>query len=105
MDVGAKEFVSIPYTSELNDWPQFMDLHRTGEEFADMIRRAFDVLYQEGKDSGRVMAISVHPFIIATSHRIGVFDSALDYICGHDGVWLATGGEVVENYLKSGTTF
>ena len=32
-------------------------------------------------------------------------DAALDYVCGHDGVWLATGGEIIDHYLSSGATF
>ena len=70
-----------------------------------MIRCAFDVLYREGETSGRVMAISLHPFLIGTSHSIGALDSVLDYICRHDGVWRATGGEIVEHFLSSGATF
>lgn len=69
-----------------------------------MIRRAFDVLYREGADSGRVIAICLHPFLIGTSHNIGALDSALEYVCRHDGVWLATGEEIVEHYLNSGAT-
>ena len=79
--------------------------NRSGEEFADMIRNAFDVLYREGETSGRVMAISLHPFLIGTAHTIGAFDAALEYVCGHDGVWLATGSEIIDHYLDSGATF
>ena len=105
MDVEGKQIVSIPYTSDLNDFPQLLQRGRSGDEFAAMIRAAFDVLYREGETSGRVMAISLHPFLIGTAHAIGAFDAALDYVCGHDGVWLATGGEIIDHYLSSGTTF
>jgi peptidoglycan/xylan/chitin deacetylase (PgdA/CDA1 family) len=105
MDVEGKQIVSIPYTSDLNDFPQLLQQGRSGEEFANMIRNAFDVLYREGETSGRVMAISLHPFLIGTAHTIGAFDAALEYVCGHDGVWLATGGEIIDHYLNSGATF
>ena len=64
----------------------------------------FDVLYREGEKSGRVMAICLHPFLIGHPHRIGALDGALEYICGHDGVWITTGGEIMDHYLASGTT-
>ena len=70
-----------------------------------MLRRQFDVLYRESEVSGRVMAVSIHPFLIGVPHRIGALDSALDYICGHNDVWLTTGSEIIEHYLKSGATF
>jgi hypothetical protein len=51
------------------------------------------------------MAICLHPFVIGVPHRIGALDSALAYILSHEGVWRATGGEIIEHYLASGATF
>lgn len=105
MDVDGKELVSIPYTQELNDLPAILRDHYTAEEFGAMIRRQFDTLFQEGAASGRVMAIALHPFIIGVPHRIGFLSSALEYICSHREVWLATGEEIVNHYLSSGAAF
>jgi hypothetical protein len=66
-----------------------------------MIRNTFDVLYAEGAESARVMAICLHPFMIGVPHRIGALDKALACIKGHDGVWFATGEEIVRAYLAS----
>ena len=106
MDVDGRKICSIPYSSEINDLPQFLRMNRTAEEFTEMIRRQFDTLYRESVDSGsgRVMAICLHPFVIGVPHRIGALDDALSYIGGHDGVWKATGSEIIEHYLK-GETF
>ncbi len=105
MDIGDKEMVSIPYSTEINDKPAFDRQHRSADEFEAMIRRQFDVLYREGEHSGRVMAIALHPYLTGVPHRIGLLDTALDYICGHDKVWRATGAEIVTHYLASGATF
>jgi len=51
------------------------------------------------------MAICLHPFVIGVPHRIGALDGALAYILRHDGVWRATGSEIVEHYLASAATF
>ena len=66
-----------------------------------MIKRTFDVLYREGEDSARVMAICLHPFISGVPHRIAGLDAAFRYICGHNDVWWATGEEIVRAYLAS----
>ena len=63
------------------------------------------MLYREGEQSARVMAICLHPFITGVAHRIDGLDSALSYICGHAGVWKATGEEIVQAWLESGATF
>ncbi len=105
IDAGDKKLVSLPYSMEINDRPAFDRYYRSSDEFELMIRRQFDVLYREGKDSGRVMSISVHPFIIGVPHRIWALESGLDYIAGHEDVWFATGEEIVDHYLSSGNTF
>ena len=102
MNIDGKQLVSIPYSFELNDIYGFVEKHRTAGEFDDMIRRQFNCLYREGASSGRVMAIAIHPYIIGMPHRIDALSSALDYICSHEGVWLATGAEIVDHYLASG---
>ena len=102
---GGRQLVSLPYSMEINDRPAFDRYYRTSDEFELMIRRQFDVLYREGADSGRVMSISVHPFIIGVPHRIWALESGLDYIAGHNDVWFATGAEIVDHYLASGVIF
>jgi peptidoglycan/xylan/chitin deacetylase (PgdA/CDA1 family) len=102
MDVEGRQLVSIPYSSETNDFGAFVRWGVAPAAFDQQLRRQFDVLYREGATSGRVMAICLHPFLIGHPHRIGALDSALEYICGHDGVWLATGGEIIDHYLASG---
>lgn len=101
MDAGGKTMISVPYSLELNDKPAFEQYLRTPEEFTAMITRAFDVLYREGAESGRVMAIALHPYLTGVSHRIDALDAALAYICKHSQVWRATGEEIMDHYVKT----
>jgi len=102
MDIDGKRLVSIPYSADSNDGPMFYSNKASTDDFESVIKRQFDVLYSEGEESGRVMAICLHPFITGVPHRIGALDAALDYICSHAGVWHATGTEIVQHYLQSG---
>jgi peptidoglycan/xylan/chitin deacetylase (PgdA/CDA1 family) len=95
---GGRRLVSVPYSHEINDKPVFERAHRTADEFREMICRQFDVLYREGAESGRVMAIALHPYLTGVPHRIDAFDAALAYICGHSRVWKATGSEIARHY-------
>lgn len=104
MDIGGKRLVNVPYSSEMNDLPAFLRANRTAEEFATMIKRQFDVLYREGAESGRVMCIALHPFLIGVPHRIDALDDALTYIVGHDGVWKTTASEIMHAYLATDPT-
>src|SRR3990172_8663482 len=105
MDIGGRRMVALPYSVEINDLPAMLRQNRSSDEFEKMMRRQFDTLYREGAESGRVMAIAVHPYVVGFPHRIWALESALDYIRGHDAVWFATAEEIVDHYLKSGATF
>jgi len=105
MDVGGRRLVSIPYSYEINDSPFLHTRNGTIEQFVAAIKRQFDTLYAEGAQSGRVMAICLHPYLIGVPHRIAGLDEALGYIAAHDKVWFATGEEIVRHWLQSGATF
>ena len=95
----GRRLVSVPYSHEINDKPVFERQHRTADEFREMICRQFDVLYREGAESGRVMAIALHPYLTGVPHRIDAFAAALAHICRHERVWKATGAEIARHYL------
>jgi peptidoglycan/xylan/chitin deacetylase (PgdA/CDA1 family) len=97
--VRRGELVSLPYSMEINDsiaWRRGQE----AEAFAQKIRDEFDTLHAEGAVHGKVMNIAVHPFIMGQPHRIEHLASALEYVLGHDGVWCATGAEIVEHYRQ-----
>lgn len=95
---SGKQITSIPYSHDINDIPAFERHNRMADEFRQMICDQFDTLYREGAQSGRAMAICLHPYLTGKPYRIGALDKALDYICRHDGVWLATGSEIAQHY-------
>jgi allantoinase len=101
MNVGGKHLVSVPYSYELNDMASIVRNKNTPDEFERMIRDQFDVLWREGAESARVMAICLHPFVMGQPHRIASLERALAHIDKFDGVWKATGEEIARHYLGS----
>ncbi len=95
---SGKKILSVPYSHDINDIPAFERHNRTADEFRDMICRQFDTLYKEGAQSGRVMAIALHPYLTAKPYRIGALDAALAYIFSHKGVWNTTGSEIARHF-------
>jgi peptidoglycan/xylan/chitin deacetylase (PgdA/CDA1 family) len=97
---GEGRLVSLPYSLEINDRPAFERSYRSSAEFEQMIRDQFDVLYRESEKAAKVMAIALHPFLIGMPHRIKALENAFDYILGHEGVWVATGSEIVDHFVS-----
>lgn len=104
MKAGNKTVVCLPYGTGISDKSAFERINCTPEEFTNMICTAFDVLYRESEDQGRVACVSIHPYLTGVPHRIGALERALDYICSHDGVWLATGSEIADHFLAQDTS-
>ncbi|PLS16783.1 polysaccharide deacetylase [Bacillus sp. M6-12] len=101
LKVRKNSLISVPYSIEINDIPAFLDLGRTGEEFYQMMVDTFDVLYEEGGNSPRVMAISLHPFLISHPHRSKYLEKALNHITSHKDVWITTGAEISDHYKRN----
>jgi peptidoglycan/xylan/chitin deacetylase (PgdA/CDA1 family) len=99
--VKAGKLISIPYSVEINDIPFIVGKGRTPEQFQQAIQDQFDVLYEEGKRTGKVMAISLHPFITSVPYRHKYLNLALDYITKRRDVWFTTGGEIADWYYKN----
>ncbi len=92
--------VSMPYSLEVNDVIGYGAYMQSPRQYADGLKRHFDQLLREGEDSGTVMCIPLHAYLVAQPHRIAAFAEALDHIVAHkDDVWLATAREIAEFYL------
>jgi peptidoglycan/xylan/chitin deacetylase (PgdA/CDA1 family) len=101
MHVAEKTLVSVPYSYGINDKHAFETANFTTKEFRDIICDQFDTLYRESATIARVMHIAVHPYLTGLPYRIGALDSALQHICGHSDVWLATGDEIASHYRRT----
>ncbi|MCH7712309.1 MAG: polysaccharide deacetylase family protein [Chloroflexi bacterium] len=99
--VKSGKLISVPYSIELNDSSVLRDNHYEGDYFARICKDQFDRLYEEGAESGRVMCIALHPFLIGQPHRIKYLDDILSYIMGHDRVWQTTADEIAEYYIAN----
>lgn len=101
LNVKAGRMISVPYSIEMNDVSLFVGKSLSGPDFAQMVMDQFDVLYAEGERSGRVMCLALHPFIISQPFRHKYLDKALEYIAGHDAVWLATSDDIANWYFDN----
>ncbi|SHF64666.1 polysaccharide deacetylase family protein [Streptoalloteichus hindustanus] len=95
--------LSVPYGIELNDISLFVGKSLSGPDFVQIVKDQLDQLYADSADSGRVMALAVHPFVINQPFRHKYLDQALEYVVNHPGVWLTTSDEIAEHYARTTT--
>jgi len=94
------KLASIPYSLEMNDVISYNVNLVSPRAYGDIIKRQFDRLYEEGAQSGTVMCIPLHPYLVGQPYRIAAFEEALSYIASHDRVWLATGREIAHHFIE-----
>ena len=91
----AGEITAMPLSTELED--RFIiqaNLHSEAE-YADQICDAFDYLYAEAAEQGgRMLALSIHPWVLGQPHRIARLEQVLAHITARSGVWSASAGEI-----------
>jgi peptidoglycan/xylan/chitin deacetylase (PgdA/CDA1 family) len=97
--VSKRRLASIPYSLEMNDVIAYNINLVSPRHYGEIIKRQFDRLYAEGEESGTVMCIPLHPYLIGQPYRLKAFEEALGYITGHDKVWLATGREIARHFI------
>lgn len=94
------KLAGIPYSRQLNDAFRFGGgPWLSGADFVQMCKDQFDVLYEEGATSGRVMCLALHPYLVAAPHRIKYFDEVLSYVLSHEGTWATTADEIADWYI------
>lgn len=98
---SGNRLVSIPYSLEVNDVPLFVMRNTPPGRYATLCKAQFDTLYEEGAESGTVMCLPIHPYLVGQPHRIAALEEVLRHVAGHDKVWLATGREIAKHYIDN----
>jgi peptidoglycan/xylan/chitin deacetylase (PgdA/CDA1 family) len=97
----GRPLVSIPYTSEVNDFTVFLRQGKDVDGAFRVFREQFDELYREGATSGRLMNIGLHPHVIGQPFRIRALREFIAYAKGFPDVWWATREEIADWYLEN----
>jgi allantoinase len=90
---GMQSHLVIPYTLDTNDMRfAAMQGFNSGTQFFDYLKDAFDVLYAEGDPNGlnapKMLSVGLHCRIAGRPARAAALARFLDYIQGHDQVWI-----------------
>ncbi len=91
--------VNIPYTQECNDVAMMLIQHHKASEYRDRAVDQFEQLYDDAKDSARVMALVVHPYIMGAPYRLRYFREAVEHIAAKTDVAFWTGEQIFDWYV------
>lgn len=85
-----KPHLIVPYTLDANDM-RFATAQgfNSGEQFFTYLKDSFDVLYAEGATTPKMMSVGLHCRLSGRPGRAAAVARFLDYVQGHDDVWVA----------------
>ena len=90
--------VNIPYTQECNDVAMMLIQHHAAREYYVRASDQFDQIHHDSKESARVMALVVHPYIMGAAHRCRYFREILEKVTGHSEAVIWTGEQILDWY-------
>jgi allantoinase len=93
--------VNVPYTQECNDVAMMLIQHHTAAEYRNRAVDQFEQLYADARESARIMALVVHPYIMGVPHRLRYFRDALEHIQSRSDVLFWTGEQILDWYLSA----
>lgn len=97
MRTQAGPIIAMPHPSDVEDYFLLVQNHLTEDDFTHALIDHFDLLWDEaGRQGGRIMAISLHPWVIGQPYRVSSLEKALQHILARRGVWPATGAEILD---------
>jgi allantoinase len=92
--------VNVPYTQECNDVAMMLIQHHSAAEYRNRAIDQFEQLYADSRESARIMALVVHPYIMGVPHRLRYFREALEHIQSRSDVLFWTGEQILDWYLS-----
>ena len=100
-DGTTRPHLIIPYTLECNDM-KFSSAggFSTGEHFFQYLKDSFDVLYNEGESSPKMMSIGMHCRLLGRPGRFKALQRFLDYVQSHEKVWICRRSEIAEHWYQ-----
>ncbi len=101
VEVAGKPHLVIPISYEANDnrFNEHMGFV-TADDFFTYMKDAFNTLYREGEHEPKLMMLGLHDRIIGRPARAPGLERFLDYVIGHDKVWIARGIDIARHWME-----
>lgn len=99
---SGKAQLIVPYALDTNDM-RFCAVQgfNSGEQFFTYLKDCFDVLYDEGELTPKMMSVGLHCRIAGRPARTAALARFVDYVLGHDRVWIATRIDIARHWLET----
>ena len=96
-----RSLLCVPYALDTNDMKMWIAPALSPDDWLDYAKKSFDWMRAEAADEGpRMMSVGLHLRIVGRPGRIGALRDLLDYVAGHDDVWIARRSEIAARFAE-----
>jgi len=101
-EVNGKPHLVVPYTLDSNDMrfatPQGFN---SGDQFLSYLKDSFDILYEEGAETPKMLSIGLHCRLIGRPGRFAALRRFLDHVEAHDRVWVCRRVDIARHWAET----
>ncbi|MFD1626052.1 allantoinase PuuE [Azospirillum griseum] len=91
----------VPYTLDANDMRFATNQgFNSGDQFFAYLKDSFDTLYAEGETQPKMLSVGLHCRLVGRPGRAASLARFLDYVRGHDRVWVATRLDIARHWIE-----
>ncbi len=98
--VAGQPHLVVPYSLTNNDG-KYAGWMGTSDEWFSFIRDAFDMLYDEGRTTPKMMSVGLHPRLIGHPARAAGLQRLLDHVTARPGVWITRRIDIAEHWIAT----
>jgi putative urate catabolism protein len=89
----------IPYTLDANDMRfAVAQGFNSGDQFFAYLRDSFDVLYDEGAATPKMLSIGLHCRLVGRPGRLAALARFLDHVLAHERVWVTRRVDIARHW-------
>ncbi|MAR01916.1 MAG: allantoinase PuuE [Oceanospirillaceae bacterium] len=101
VEEAGKPHLVVPYTLDANDMRFATNQgFNSGDQFFAYLKDSFDVLYAEGETQPGMLSIGLHCRLVGRPGRAAALARFLDYVQGHDRVWVCRRDEIARHWRE-----
>ena len=100
-DGTLKALVCMPYAIDSNDMKMWVAPGFTPQDWLDYACQTFDWMRAEAREqSPLMMSLGLHLRIIGRPGRVWALKAFLEYVTGHEDVWITTRKAITERFVE-----
>ncbi len=102
IEVNGTGHLVVPYALDTNDMRySAISGFNNSDQFFAYLKDSFDVLYQEGESSPKMLSVGLHCRLAGRPGRLVGLKRFIEYVQKHDSVWISRRADIARHWMAN----